>query len=91
VNFERLLGRGPRTIDYVDDKLDLVVLPDRSVRWKDEDELEQAAALGLLDGDEVRAEAERVLAAPPWPTGWEAWRPDPSWPAPALPDGWDVV
>ena len=46
---------------------------------------------GLLDSDEVRAEAERVLAAPPWPTGWEAWRPDPSWPAPALPDGWDVV
>jgi hypothetical protein len=91
VNLERWLGRGPRTIDYVDDKLDLVVLPDRSVRWKDEDELEQAAALGLLDGDEVRAEAERVLAAPPWPTGWEAWRPDPSWPAPALPDGWDVV
>jgi hypothetical protein len=91
VNLERWLGRGRRTIDYVDEKLDLVITPDGSVGWKDEDELEQAAALGLLDGDEVRAEAERVLAAPPWPTGWEAWRPDPSWPAPVLPDGWDVV
>jgi hypothetical protein len=91
VNLERWLGRGPRTIDYVDEKLDLVVLPDGSVRWKDEDELEHAAALGLLDAGEVREEAERVLAAPPWPTGWEDWRPDPSWPAPVLPEGWDVV
>ena len=91
VNLERWLGRGPRTIDYVDDKLDLVVLPDGSVRWKDEDELEQAAAAGQLDAAEVRAEAERVLAARPWPTGWEEWRPEPSSPAPALPDEWDVV
>ena len=65
VNLERWLGRGPRTIDYVDDKLDLVVTPAGSVRWKDEDELTVAAAEGLLDAAEVRAEAERVLAAPP--------------------------
>jgi hypothetical protein len=91
VNLERWLGRGPRTIDYVDEKLDLVVRPDGSVRWKDEDELELAAELGLLEAGEVRAEAERVLAARPWPSGWEAWRPDPTWQAPALPDGWDVV
>nr|MBA2475753.1 DUF402 domain-containing protein [Actinomycetota bacterium] len=60
-------------------------------RWKDEDELDEAASLGLLDAAAVRAEAERVLADPPWPTGWEQWRPDPSWPAPRLPAGWDEV
>jgi hypothetical protein len=91
VNFERHVGRSPRTLDYVDDKLDLVVSTDGSVRWKDEDELEEAARLGLLDADAIRAEAERVLADPPWPTGWEDWRPDPAWPAPRLPSGWDVV
>jgi predicted RNA-binding protein associated with RNAse of E/G family len=91
VNLDRRLGRGERTVDYVDDKLDLVVAPDGSVRWKDEDELEQAARLGLLDAAAVRAEAERVVADPPWPTGWEDWRPDPEWPPPRLPDGWDVV
>jgi hypothetical protein len=91
VNLERWLGRGRRMIDYVDDKLDLVVTPEGSVRWKDEEELDLAAAQGLLDPAEVRAEAERVLAEPPWPTGWEEWRPDPAWPAPTLPDGWDVV
>jgi hypothetical protein len=91
VNLERWLGRGPRTIDYVDDKLDLVVSPEGSVRWKDEDELDLAAAEGLLDATEVRAEAERVVASPTWPSGWEDWRPDSAWPAPVLPDGWDVV
>jgi hypothetical protein len=91
VNFERPLGRTQLGWDYVDDKLDLVVSPDGGVRWKDEDELEAAARLGLLDSAEIRAEAERVLADPPWPTGREGWRPDPAWPAPRLPAGWDAV
>ncbi len=91
VNFERPLGRTAIGWDFLDDKLDLVVRPDGAVRWKDEDELDEAASLGLLDAAAVRAEAERVLADPPWPTGWEQWQPDPSWPAPRLPAGWDVV
>ncbi|MDX6397187.1 MAG: hypothetical protein QOJ43_595, partial [Gaiellaceae bacterium] len=89
VNFEQPLRRTPLGVDTFDWKLDLIVLPDRSYRWKDEDELEQAAALGLLDADEVRAEAARVLAKWPFPTGWEDWRPDPTWPIPQLPEGWD--
>jgi Protein of unknown function (DUF402) len=91
VNFERHLGRSPVGWDYVDDKLDLVV--DAAGRWrlKDEHELEQAHAAGLLDAAEVRAEAERILADPPWPTGWEDWRPEPGWPPPRLPDGWEAV
>jgi hypothetical protein len=91
VNFERPLERTELGVDTFDWKLDLIVHPDGSYRWKDEDELEQAAALGLLDADEVRAEAADVLAEWPFPTGWEDWRPDPAWPAPQLPKGWDVV
>lgn len=33
----------------------------------------------------VRAEAERVIAADSFPTGWEDWELDPSWPVPGLP------
>lgn len=91
VNFERPLHRTALGFDTFDEKLDLIVAPDGSYRWKDEDELEEAAALGLLDADEVRAEARRVLEEWPFPTGWEDWRPDPSWPIPQLPDGWDRV
>ena len=91
MNFERPLRRSPVGFDTFDEKLDLIVAPDGTHRWKDEDELEQAAALGLLDEEAVRAEARRVLEEWPFPTGWEDWRPDPAWPLPVLPEGWDVV
>jgi hypothetical protein len=91
VNFERPLERTPLGVDTFDEKLDLIVRPDGTYRWKDEDELEAAAAAGLLDAAAVRAEAARVLDEWPFPTGWEDWRPDPSWPVPQLPEGWDVV
>jgi hypothetical protein len=91
VNFERPLARTPLGVDTFDEKLDLIVRPDGSYRWKDEDELEAAAAVGLLDADAVRAEAARVLEEWPFPTGWEDWRPQPGWAVPRLPEGWDVV
>jgi len=91
VNFERDVRRTALGVDFVDEKLDLVVRPDREVVWKDAGELAEAAALGLLDADAVRAEAERVLEEWPFPTGWEDWRPDPAWPLPVFPEGWDRV
>ncbi len=91
VNFEQPLRRTPVGYDTFDHKLDLIVMPDGTYRWKDEDELEQAATAGLLDPAEVRAEGQRVLEEWPFPTGWEEWRPDPTWPIPQLPEGWDRV
>jgi len=44
VNFEQPLRRSPVGFDTFDEKLDLIVQPDGSHRWKDEDELEQAAS-----------------------------------------------
>lgn len=73
--------------------LDLIVAPDRSVVWKDEDEL-KAAVLGRRftdeQADQIRSDgraATAVVAAwgAPFCDGWESWRPDPSWPVPALP------
>jgi hypothetical protein len=44
----------------------------------------------------IRTEGERVIAAAEanqWPfnAGWEHWLPDPLWPVPGLPDGWDTM
>jgi hypothetical protein len=89
VNFERTLGWSGRCFDIVDDKLDLIVAPDGALRWKDEDELEHAAELGLLEAESVRAEAERVVETWPFPTGWEQFEPNPKWPVPRFPTGWD--
>jgi uncharacterized protein len=94
VNLQEPLRRRPHGFDTRDLQLDLVVDPGGAVAWKDEDHLEQAVELGLLDEDDARlarAEAERVLAECPFPTGWEDWRPDPGWELPELPAGWDVV
>jgi hypothetical protein len=88
VNFERTLGWSGRCFDIVDEKLDLIVAPDGALRWKDEDELEHAAALGLLEAEAVRAEAERVVETWPFPTGWEPFEPDPEWRVPHFPTGW---
>lgn len=80
--------------DTRDLALDVVVSRDGSWRWKDEDHLAAAVERGWITPDQaalVRKEGERVLAARPWPTGWEDWRPDPEWPSPGLPEGWDVV
>ena len=91
VNFEEPLHRTPIGFDYRDLMLDLLVEPDGRWRWKDEAELEQAHGRGLLDAAAVRAAARRALDDPAWPTGWEDWRPDPTWPLPSLPAGWEDV
>jgi uncharacterized protein len=80
---------GFRTRDNV---LDLWVESNGRWSWKDEDELAEAVERGLLtpaEAEAARAEGERVLAEWPFPTGWEEWRPDPSWPIPELPKEWD--
>ena len=80
--------------DTTDWALDVVVDPDGTWRWKDEDDLAEAVALGVFDDARaaaVRAEGARVIAERPWPTGWEDWRPPPEWTPLPLPEGWDVV
>ena len=68
--------------------------------WKDEDELAEGhRARPVHRGRRRRGSAhwgERavehlVLRQPPFDVDWEDWRPDPTWPAPELPPGWDVV
>jgi hypothetical protein len=91
VNFERDVRRTPLGFDLADEKLDLIAHRDGRIVWKDEDELERAAVLGLVDARAVRAEANRVLADPPWPSGWEEFRPNPEWETPRLAPGWNRV
>jgi hypothetical protein len=91
VNFERCLGRRPPAYACVDHPLDLIVRPGDRLEWKDEDELEEAGRLGLVDTDAIRRDAELILTDHPWPTGWEEYTPEPAWGVPELPDGWDQV
>ena len=97
VNLQRPFRRTPIGIEAMDLMLDVVAEPDRTWAWKDEDEFEQILERGIFDaatGEAVRAEARRVIdrlerGSAPFDEGWPQWRPDPSWPTPALPAGWD--
>jgi hypothetical protein len=94
VNLQAPLRVHGTFFDTTDWALDVVIAPDGTWRWKDEDDLAEVVELGILDeagAAAVRAEGERVIAARPWPTGWEDWRPPPEWIALPLPEGWDVV
>ena len=94
VNLEERHVRGARTIDTRDGILDLWVPAETGEpQWKDEDELEAAIVQGRVTADQaarIRADGERVVAEHPWPTGWEDFVPDPAWPVPELPEGWDA-
>jgi predicted RNA-binding protein associated with RNAse of E/G family len=93
VNLQEPFRRDGNAFDTQDQELDLVVRPEGSWYWKDEDKMEDWVRRGRYTPEEVaeiRAEGERVLAEWPFPTGWEDWTPDPSWPVPELPDGWDA-
>jgi Protein of unknown function (DUF402) len=99
VNMEEPWRPTPIGFDYLDQKLDLIVRPDGSWEWKDEDELDEAVARGIFSAElerEIRDEGERAVGhalakRPPFDGSWEAWRPDPRWLPPALPDGWGAV
>lgn len=100
VNLQAPLARTPIGFDTVDHALDVLIPLDRSSwTWKDENELAEAIALGLFtqaEAAEFRSWGTRAIEhllrrLPPFDEPWEDWRPDPSWPTPALPPGWDVV
>lgn len=85
INLETDLERTEVGFEYVDHFLDIVVEPDMAAwRWKDEDELEEAVAKGLVTADDAeafRAEGERALQQllqreAPYDERWEDWRPE---------------
>jgi hypothetical protein len=96
VNLQAPLERSPAGFDTADYLLDLVVAPDLSWRWKDEDEFAIAIEHELISPvllHAARAEGRRFIGeieAGQWPFGHglEAWRPEPGWTVPELPANW---
>jgi len=97
VNLQDPLRRTGIGFDTTDHALDAIVSADGSWEWKDQDELAEAVANSLFtpdDAERFHADGERaveriVRGEPPFDRDWTAWRPDPSWPVPTLPAGWE--
>jgi len=98
IDLQEPLRRTEIGFDTMDHLLDIVISSDRSRwQWKDEDEFEEAVALGVYSPEEaraIRAEGERVIKnfqanQSPFCDGWERWSPPATWEIPGLPEGWD--
>ena len=93
VNLETPARRWPGGIDVHDQVLDVLIAPDRSYAWKDEDDV---GFLGPAAAARARAEGEKVIAlaaegAFPFDGSFIDFRPPPEWPPTELPPWWDAV
>ncbi len=97
VNLQDPVRRVPTGFDTADHVLDLDVTPEGDWSWKDEHELAEAIRIGRFsqaEADTIRAAGESVIPsieARQWPFDGSLvdWRPDPSWPIPAIPPTWN--
>jgi hypothetical protein len=98
LNLEAPWRRTPLGFDSEDLTLDITVADDRSSwAWKDADELAWQVEAGRYTPAQAAAiwdagrQAIAELEAKAWPftVDWAAWRPDPSWPIPTAPTGWN--
>jgi predicted RNA-binding protein associated with RNAse of E/G family len=100
INLQEPMKRSSVGVSTSDQVLDLIIEPDRQTwAWKDVATFEAAVSAGRFTSAEaaaIRAEGLRAVemarnGEPPFNAGWERWQPDPSWPIPVLPEGWEVV
>ena len=100
VNLQTPLARTSTGFDLVEHLLDVTIPPDRSSwAWKDEEELAEAIDADLFTDEDASwfhywgepAVEHVLLREPQFDDDWSSWRPDPVWPEPVLPEGWDLV
>ncbi len=87
VNIEMPFVRTEIGFDVMDYELDIVIAPDLSWRWKDEDRLAKLVEHGVFtesraaEFKEFGLDAVRRIEsrAAPFDEPWPDWRPDPNW------------
>jgi hypothetical protein len=100
IDLQEPLRRTPLGFDTMDHLLDIVVSPDRSEwRWKDEEELGEATAIGLYtqqQASSIRVEGQRAVAMlkasdSPYSRAWADWSAPRDWAIATLPQEWDAL
>jgi hypothetical protein len=99
VNVQPPFRRTPFGFDITDQTLDIVVRPDRSWYWKDEDELALAVAKGACTPEmaaTIRRAGEHAAGLiearkSPFDDEWTGWRAPDGWAISEIPDGWQFL
>lgn len=99
INFQLPFQRGDNTVDTLDLDLDLIINPDFSFEWKDEEDYQKAIDHGVVSSDWSQAINDAKLEIfdklekrrYPFDGSWLDWMPDVNWTPPKLPENWDLV
>lgn len=99
INFQLPFERNSNNLDTLDLDLDLIIHPDFSFEWKDEEEYQKAISHGIIYPDWVsgieigKQEVLERLSGRKYPFdgSWLDWKPDPDWTPPTLPENWDKI
>jgi protein associated with RNAse G/E len=99
VNFQVPFTRSHCGIDTLDLDLDIIINPDLSFEWKDEDDYQTAIDHGIIFPEwiqgieaakhEIFDKLERHQY--PFDGTWLNWMPEPDWSPPKLPADWDKI
>jgi protein associated with RNAse G/E len=99
INFQLPFQRRNHSVDTLDLELDLIVKPDFSLEWKDEDDYQKAIEHGLITPEWMRGMEEakdEILGRLkkreyPFDGTWLDWKPEAAWTPPRLPPNWDRI
>lgn len=96
INFQLPIRRNRHGLDTLDLDLDLVINPDLTFEWKDEDDYQKGIETGIIlpewvEGIEhAKKEVLGRLASRGYPfdRSWLNWKPDVNWAPPKFPEIW---
>ncbi|HJS17604.1 MAG TPA: DUF402 domain-containing protein [Anaerolineales bacterium] len=99
INFQLPFKRNHCAVDTLDLDLDLIIHPDFTYEWKDEDDYQDAIEHGVILPEWTRCIEDAKLDVLerlekwqyPFDGSWLDWRPDPAWQPPKLPENWDRI
>ena len=99
INFQLPFKRNADSVDTLDLDLDIIIRPDLSFLWKDEDDYQKAIDHGVIspewiqgiDGAKKEIFDKLERRQYPFDRYWLNWMPDPSWSPPKLSVNWDKV
>ena len=99
INFQLPFKRNADSVDTLDLDLDIIIRPDLSFLWKDEDDYQKAIDHGVIfpewiqgiDGAKKEIFDKLERRQYPFDGNWLNWTPDPSWSPPKLSVNWDKV
>jgi predicted RNA-binding protein associated with RNAse of E/G family len=99
INFQLPFQRSAYGVDTLDLDLDIVINPDLSFEWKDEDDYQKAIDHGVIFPEWVAGieDAKKDVfdrlkkRGYPFDGSWLNWMPDSNWSPPKLPVNWNKI